>query len=164
MLLQVVAQRYVLRTAQLRSGEFLAAQVRGTLDVGPWSHDELSSPAGRSSDNAQRLAMTFHVAVDSRRWTYIANINLIGKESLNFRRASIEDLRLYLNLRTQITLKCAPLYSHYSDSMRQVGKVTQADRQWPTTGSRALRTATCNDGQGHEDHKGYKANAAWCLH
>src|SRR6266700_2716424 len=108
--------------------------------------------------------MTFHVAVNSRRWTYIAKINLIGKEGLDFRRASIEDLWLQLHLRTQITLKCATRHSHESNSMGQIGKVAQADGQWPTVGIRTLRTATGNNSQGHEGHEGHKANAAWCLH
>src|ERR671939_371954 len=105
--------------------------------------------------------MAFHVAIDSRRWAYITNINLIGKEGLDFRRASIEDLRLQLHLRTQITLKCATRHSHDSDSMGQIGKVAQADGQWPTVGSRTLRTATCNDGQSHNAYKGHKANTVY---
>src|SRR6266852_5846931 len=96
MLLEVIAQSHVLSAAKLRRGNLLAAEILRTLDIRTRSHNEQRAAARRTSNDAQCLAVAFHIAVDRWIGPYIPDINLISKESLDLCRTGVEDLWLQL--------------------------------------------------------------------
>ena len=98
MLLEIVAQRYILGATELGRGKLLVSQVTGTLNVLIRSHHEQRATTGCTGDDTESLAVTFDIAIDGRVRADITYVNITRKEGLNLRWTGVKRLRLQLDV------------------------------------------------------------------
>src|SRR5215467_13607280 len=96
------------------------------MNMRPRANDKERAAARGSGNDAQRLPVALNVAGNGWVRADIANIDVIGKKRCNLCRASIENYRLELDLRSQRLLEGPSLHTDQRHCMRQIGEIGQA--------------------------------------
>ena len=127
--LKPVAERDILRVAELRRGNALAVKVFRLVDAGIVADDQGSSAAGRSGDDAQRFAVGANIAVDRGVRADIGHVDRAREKRFNRRRAGVETGPLHFHLRSHGFVEKAVGLSNHSLGMCDVGKSADPNRR-----------------------------------
>ena len=143
--LEVRAQRDVLRVAERRRRQHLALEVCRAVDVG--LHDERRATRGRAGDDAQGLAVRLHIAVHRRVRADVPRVDRAGEQSLDLLGAGVEDRRLQVDVRAQgLGVRAVP-HAHEGGAVRDVREVPQREGDLLSAVGRCRRSDVSGDGR-----------------